>query len=159
VDPELLQRLREQSGLRLTREDALLHRGEPIEHERLQRALRTGIHRAPDGRWATRLGNDWAYLDVEDAAYFVASVQPDSDALRAALTDGRSVSLDPAQLAVGAGDALYARLPDGERARFTRAAQLQIGPLIKQDEGGRFVIVLRRAFAIGVDTGPEPMRR
>src|SRR5947208_556792 len=114
MDPEQLQRLRENSGLRLDAEGRFLHLGEPVEHERLALALHRGLHRAADGRWATRLGSDWAYVQVDDVARFIRALEPDDAAglLRAALLDGSEAAVDPATLERGAGDALYARLPD-----------------------------------------------
>ena len=152
MDPETLQRLREQSGVKLDREGRFLHQGEPIEHERTVQALHHGLHRAPDGRWATRLGTDWAYLDVEDVAYFIRAIAIDDSAgsLRAELIDGRSVDIDPSLLLTGAGDALYTRLPDGERARLSRAAQLSLAERLIEEPLGTFALkVGERRYLIG----------
>src|SRR3954468_18354630 len=108
MDPTLLEKLREASGLRLDKEGRFWHRGEPIEHARTVAVLHQGVHRAPDGRWATRIGKEWGYLDVEDAALFVRRL----DGHSAQLASGEWAEIE--SLAVGAGDALYARI-DGER--------------------------------------------
>src|SRR5207248_683250 len=136
MDPDALRRLRESSGLNLDREGRFFHQGTPIEHARTVAALHAGLHRAEDGRWATRIGRDWGYVDVEDAARFVRRVEPRADRLRAQLATGEWVETDPATLAAGADDALYVRLPDGERARLTRAAQLSLAPFVAESEGG-----------------------
>ena len=119
MDPELLQKVREASGLRLDREGAFWHRGERIEHERTLSVLRAGIHRAKDGRWATRIGAEWGYLEVEDAAFFVQRLELSGAVLRVWLTDGRELAAEVSSLALGADDALYLRA-FGERARLTR---------------------------------------
>jgi uncharacterized protein len=154
VDPALLEKLREASGLRLDREGRFWHRGEPIEHARTLAVLHQGIHRAPDGRWATRIGKEWGYLEVEDAALFVRRIE----GRRAQLASGEWVPLDPSTLAVGADDALYARV-GGERARLTRAAQLALAGALLEADGG-FALELDGArYRIGRDTGPEPVRK
>src|SRR4051794_20195133 len=136
MDEALLRRLRESSGLRLDREGRFFHQGTPIEHARTVAVLHAGLHRAEDGRWATRIGREWGYVDVEDAARFVRRLEPRDDVLRGQLATGEWVEIDPATLAAGAEDALYVRLADGERARFTRAAQLSLAPFLAQSSEG-----------------------
>ena len=53
MDPALLEKLRENSGLRLDKEGRFWHRGGAIEHARTLAVLHRGIHRAADGRWPT----------------------------------------------------------------------------------------------------------
>src|SRR5438270_4692108 len=101
MDPDLLRKLREQSGLRLDREGRFWHRGDLLEHARTVAALHRGMHRAEDGRWAVRIGSEWAYVDVEDAARFVCRVEIGGEALRAQLADGEWVEIDPATLVSG----------------------------------------------------------
>jgi uncharacterized protein len=159
VDEALLRRLRESSGLRLDREGRFFHQGTPIEHARTLAVLHAGLHRAGDGRWATRIGRDWGYVDVEDAARFVRRIEPRVGALRGQLATGEWVEIDPATLASGADDALYVRLPDGERARLTRPAQVSLLPFLAESNGAFELRLGERAFPIGRDEGREPVRR
>lgn len=159
MDPALLRKLREQSGLRLDREGQFWHRGDLLEHARTVAALHRGMHRAEDGRWAVRIGPEWAYVEVEDAARFVRRIEPRGDGLRAQLADGEWVDVDPATLASGADDALYARLPDGERARLTRAAQLSLSEDLREEDGKFSLELAGRRYPIGRDRGPEPIKR
>src|SRR3979411_2037069 len=76
VDPGLLQRMREGSGLRLDREGRFWHRGDLLEHARTVAALHRGLHRAADGRWAVRIGPEWGYVEVEDAGRFIRRIEP-----------------------------------------------------------------------------------
>ena len=158
VDPDTLRQLREQSGLRLDKEGRFWHRGGLVEHARTFAVLHQGIHRAPDGRWATRIGKDWAYLDVEDAALWIRRIEPSGTKLRAQLASGEWVQIDPATLAAGAEDALYARV-GGERARLTREAQLSLSDFLREDRHGFLLELGARRFRIGRDRGPEPTRR
>src|SRR2546429_9287916 len=130
VDPDKLRQLREQSGLRLDKEGRFWHRDGLVEHARTYAVLHQGIHRAADGRWATRIGKDWAYLDVEDAALFIRRIEPAGSGLRGQVASGEWAEIDPATLAAGADDALYVRVR-GERARLTRAAQLSLSDRLR----------------------------
>jgi hypothetical protein len=155
VDEAQLQLLREASGLRLDREGRFFHRGGLIEHERTLSVLQRGIHRAPDGRWATRIGSEWGYLDVEDAALFVQQVAQDGTRLRGELTTGEWEELT--EFSAGADDALYARVR-GERARLTRAAQASLLPWLHEEAGEFWLQLESLRMPIGVDGGPEPRR-
>ena len=158
MDAATLQLLREQSGLRLDREGRFWHRGGEVTHARTSAVLHRGIHRAEDGRWATRIGKEWGYLEVEDAALFVRRIEPAGAKLRAQLASGEWVDVDPATLAAGADDALYARV-NGERARLTRPAQLSLSEWLEEDAAGFALRLGGRAFRIGRDAGPEPRLR
>jgi|SRR4051794_20730449 hypothetical protein len=158
VDPAVLERLREQSGLRLDKEGRFWHRGGLVEHARTNAVLHQGIHRAPDGRWATRIGKEWGYLEVEDAALWVRRIEPHGERLRGQLASGDWVEIDPSTLSAGADDALYVRVK-GERARLTRPAQLSLSELLEEDPGGFALRLGDRAFTIGRDAGPEPTGR
>ena len=157
MDAAALQSLREQSGLRLDREGRFWHRGGLVEHARTNAVLHQGIHRAPDGRWATRIGKEWGYLDVEDAALFIRRIEPKGASLRAQLASGEWVDVDPSMLAAGADDALYARV-NGERARLTRAAQLSLSDLLEEGASGFVLRLGDLEFPIGHDPGPEPRK-
>ncbi len=159
MDLELLRKLREQSGLRLDREGRFWHRGDLLEHARTVAALHRGLHRAEDGRWAVRIGPEWAYVEVEDAGRFVRRIEPRGRKLRAQLADGEWIEVDPATLGAGADDALYVRTPDGDRARLTRAAQLSLAENLREDAGAYSLELAGRRYPIGRDAGPEPTRR
>jgi uncharacterized protein len=155
MDSATLQLLREQSGLRLDKEGRFWHRGGLVTHARTNAVLHQGIHRAPDGRWATRIGKEWGYLEVEDAALFIRRIEPAGASLRAQLASGEWVDVDPSTLAAGADDALHARV-NGERARLTRPAQLSLSEWLEEDAGGFALRLHGRTFPIGRDAGPEP---
>jgi uncharacterized protein len=146
LDPVELQRLREASGLRLDSEGRFFHRGELITHARTVEVLHRGVHRAPDGRWATRIGSEWGYLEVEDAALFVQEI----DGARARMLTGEWEPIE--SLSLGLSDVLYARIR-GERARLSRDAQLSLD--LREESPGKY---FSGPFAIGVDTGHEPRR-
>ena len=151
-----VEKLREQSGLRLDKEGRFWHRGGLIEHARTLAVLHRGVHRAPDGRWAARIGREWGYLEVEDAALFVHRIDSRQGA-RAQLASGEWVPVE--SFASGADDALYVRVR-GERARLTRAAQLALADQLREEAPGVFALELSgRLWPIGRDEGPEPRRQ
>ena len=154
MDEAQLLKLREDSGLRLDKEGRFWHRGGLVEHARTLAVLHQGIHRAADGRWATRIGREWGYLEVEDAALWIRRIEPG----RAQLASGEWVEFDPATLASGADDALYARVR-GERARLTRAAQLALADALHEEPGGFSLELAGRQYRIVRDTGPEAVRK
>jgi hypothetical protein len=155
VDELELEKLREASGLRLDKEGRFWHRGEPVEHERTISVLHRGIHRAPDGRWATRIGHEWGYLEVEDAALFVQQLSVADGSLRGQLLTGEWVEIS--ELSHGADDALYTRVR-GERARLSRPAQASLMPWLHEEAGTYFLDANGARVAIGTDRGPEPQR-
>jgi uncharacterized protein len=159
VDPALLRKLREESGLRLDREGQFWHRGDRLEHARTLAALHRGLHRADDGRWAVRIGPEWAYVDVEDAARFIRRIEVRGSGLRAQLATGDWIEIDASTLGSGADDALYARTPDGERARLTRAAQLSLSDHLREDRGAFSLEISGTRYSIGRDAGTEPVKR
>ena len=162
MDPALLDRLREDSGLRLDKEGRFWHRDGLVEHARTLAVLHQGIHRAADGRWATRIGREWGYLEVEDAALWIRRIETQAPAggesARAQLASGEWVDFDPATLASGADDALYARIR-GERARLTRPAQLALSDALSEEPGGFVLELAGQRYRVGRDDGPEARRK
>ena len=143
LSPEELERFR-QLGLRLDREGRWWHEGQIVEHRGLARALTRWIDRLPDGRFIVRLDAErFAYVDVEDAPFIVATVLLDREAdgvhVSLQLSDGSSEELAYETLSVGPDNALYCEVKAGRfSARFSRAAYYLLGELIEEAEGGGF---------------------
>jgi hypothetical protein len=149
-----LKALRESSGLSLDAEGNFFVHGEKVEHARSQLVLTQGMHRASDGRWATRIGREWGYVKVADVAHFVRRIEPVHDAatpglLRATLTSGEEELIDGATFSSGLGDALYVTLKSGEKARLSRPAQLSLVPWMIEDEHGVALELDGELFPIG----------
>jgi hypothetical protein len=131
-----LEALRAASGLAVDDEGRFLHRGEPVTHLRTLEALWRSLERAPDGRWQVRIGRERAWVEVGETPWAVQGVRLDADPPVLRLSGGREEPLDPATLAVGADGVLRCTLRDGERARFTRAAQIALGLALEEDPAG-----------------------
>ncbi len=143
--PEALELLRSASGLSLDEEGRFLHRGEPITHARTLEVLHRSLERMPGGRYLVRIGRESAWVALADAPYAVRGVAPDEGGRAPSLflSDGGAERLDPATLRVGEDGVLRCRVKGGHEARFTRAAQIQLGLALEEDPQGSGRLFLR----------------
>ena len=133
---------REDSGLVLDRELNWLHDGERITHPKIIEAFNVGLVPTDDGRFQLHVGNDWAYVTVEGAAYRVNAIDTDGVRVYLRLSDRTGEPLDPSTLSLGPDGVLGARVKNGRAgARFSREAQFALGQLLVR-EGARSVLVL-----------------
>jgi hypothetical protein len=139
-----LEILRGRSGLAVDDEGRFLHRGEPIAHARTREVLWRSLGRDAGGRWRVSIGRESATVEVAETPWVVRGLLLDGPVPLLLLPDGRREPLDPATLALGADGVLRCRLRDGERARFSRAAQVALGLALDEDEpgSGRYHLVL-----------------
>ena len=145
---------REDSGLVLDRDLNWFHDGEPITHPKIIEAFNVGLVPTDDGRFQLRIGNDWAYVAVEGAAYRVNAIDADEARVYLRLSDRTGEALDPATLRLGDDGVLTARVKAGRAgARFSREAQFALGQLLAP-EGGVWVLRLPKA-SIGVPIDPS----
>jgi len=142
-DPDLLERLRGESGLSVDAEGRFLHRGEPITHARTLELLWSSLAPAPGGRWQVTIGRESAYVEVDETPWAVRGVRLEGGTATLLLAGGREVPLLPASLRLGADGVLRCAVPEGP-ARFTRAGQLALGSQLEEDPpgSGRFALVL-----------------
>jgi hypothetical protein len=103
----------------------------------MQRAFASWLRRHPDdGRFILSNGYDWTYLTVEGPAFFVQSVlAAQADRPQLQLLDGRILPLQAPDLRCDAAGRLWLRLPEGEQACFTGAAQRALEPWLTEQEG------------------------
>ena len=143
MNPELLEILRRNSGLTLDREGRFFHKGQAIVHKRSVSALEKGLELREDGEVVVHLGNQWAYVEVEDSMYVIRNIVPQRDqdgalvCLTLVMTGERREILDPLTLILKPPSDLYC-LVDGHRirARFLRPAFHALEPfLVESDKG------------------------
>jgi hypothetical protein len=129
---------REDSGIRLDAALRWWHDDEPIEHPRIIELFNGSLVLDEEGRYQLRIGGDWCYVQVEDAAYEVRAVDvTPGERVSVRLSDRTAEALEPATLALGPDGVLSCRVKGGRaRARFSRDAQHQLGELLEQDEAG-----------------------
>ncbi len=141
MDPAILERLREESGLSIDEEGRLLHRGEPITHRRTLEVLWASLERAADGRYQVRVGRESAWVRLADAPYVVRAVEGDPP--RLTLSDGTGEPLRPETLRLGRDGVLRCLVKGDHRARFGRAAQVALGLTMEEDPASPSGFALR----------------
>jgi uncharacterized protein len=93
------------------------------------------------GKYFVELNEEVCYLDVEDTAFVVMSVNKRKAAsngheqIDVLLSDDCLEKLDLSSLAVGEDNIMYCRIKDGKfTARFTRNSYYQLAEFIEQDD-------------------------
>lgn len=141
-------------GLVLHRDGRFLHEGAPIENARLRAAFDRGVRWLPrEGKYVVMLGHFRGQLDVEEAGFFVRSVDLARGAI--ALSDGSSEPLDVATLRASALDpeALLCTISRpgavwGVPARFERGAQAELLGAVVQSDGSFAIEIAGRRVAL-----------
>jgi uncharacterized protein len=159
--PEKRWHTREDSGLVLDRHLQWLHDGEPILHPRIVELFNQSLVPTEDGRFQLRVGEDWAYVTVEDAAYRVNGVDAGESAVYLRLSDRTGEALDVSTLVLGPDGVLSARVKAGRaRARFSREAQVAFGQLLEDSPEGPTLALPSARLAVPLSPGvlrePEP---
>jgi uncharacterized protein len=152
--PPVRWHTREDSGLLLDKQLRWFHDGEPVQHPKIVELFNESLVPTEDGRFQLRVGKDWAYVTVEDAAYRVTGLDTTETAVFLRLSDRTGEALVPATLALESDGVLSVRVKQGRaKARFSRAAQVSLGALLEESEEG---LVLRLgATHIPVPLPPE----
>ena len=136
--PPVRWHTREDSGIRLDREGRWWHDGERIEHPKIVEAFNRGLTPEADGRYKLSFGNDWCFVEVEDAAYRVLGLERNAGGPPVlALSDRTHEPLIPETLAVESDQVFSCRVKGGRaKARFSRDAQAALGELLEERAGG-----------------------
>src|SRR5687768_849668 len=127
-----------ESTIRLDEDGRFWHDGQLVTHDGMAKAFASWIGRHPDdNRYFLSNGYDWSYFTVADVPYFVTGLRIEGDHATLLISDGSEEPLAPETLQVGARDALYVRIKQGQfEARFTPGSQAALGPLLVEGEGG-----------------------
>jgi hypothetical protein len=151
-------------GLVLHSDGRFTHEGEPIRNRKLRAAFERSVRYLPDERtYVVQLGRFRGVVDVEEAGFFVRSVDLARGAVR--LSDGSEEPLDPASLRLsplGDGALLCtvkrALAPSGLPARFERGAQAELLLGVEETSDGlqlRLACVSHRLSTLQ----PDPLRQ
>lgn len=136
-------------GLVLHHDGRFTHEGLPITNARLRAAFDRGVRFLPvEGKYVVQLGRFRGEIEVEEAAFFVRSV----DLARATvvLSDGSEERLDVASLRPSPIDGAFlctvkrALVPAGLPARFSHSAQAELLEAAEEDAAGRAWLRLGR---------------
>ena len=143
---------REDSGLILDRELNWIHDGERITHPKIIEAFNQGLVPTEDGRFQLRIGNDWAWVTVEEAAYRVNAIDTDEARVYLRLSDRTGEALDPSTLRLGEDGVLTARVKGGRAgARFSRDAQFALGQILVPEGSGWALLLPRARIPVSID--------
>jgi hypothetical protein len=145
LTPDEIEKLRENSHIRLDREGRFWHEGALVEHPRVAEAFHRGLARAPDGRPTITFGRTWCYIETEGVLYLVRTAigrLNQGGALTSAivrLDDGseETVALTARTVGMDGSGVLYLRVKAGkEWARLLPPAQAELGRYVDADEVG-----------------------
>jgi len=115
---------------------------ERIDNPRIAMLFSQSIRQNPDGSYFLQVAEERAAISVEDTPYVIRSVEDDGHGgFMMILNDDTREPLEPATLAVGADNVLYARVKGSKyRARFLRPAYYHLSGNFETDTSGRFFI-------------------
>jgi hypothetical protein len=115
---------------------------ERIDNPRIALLFSRSIKQNPDGSFFLQVAEERAPISVEDTPYVVKGIEDDGQGgFMLILNDDTREALDPASLAIGADNVLYARVKAGKyRARFLRPAYYHLSGNFESDGAGRFFI-------------------
>jgi uncharacterized protein len=115
---------------------------ERIDNPRIALLFSQSIKRNPDGSYFLQVAEERAPITVEDTPYVVKGIEDDGKGgFMLILNDDTREAMDPASLAIGADNVLYARVKDGKyRARFLRPAYYHLSANFESDGAGRFFV-------------------
>lgn len=131
----------ESFGLVLHHDGRWTHEGLPIRHQRLREKFDRSVVYLPDeGKYVVKVGRFRGQVDVEEAGFFVRSV--DLEAGRVRLSDGSDDRLALETLRASPIDGAWLcrvktdLAPDGLLARFTHAAQAELLCAVEETGAG-----------------------
>jgi len=136
--------------IRIDKDGLWYYRGTEMFRKDIVQSLYRHLKRDQDGRYRIEIGEDRAYVDVEDTPYVVQSVSciftegKGEDVITLHMPDDSMAELDPSTLRVGADNTLYGIMAGlGFEARFSRSSYYQLAEHIEFDAGqGKFYICL-----------------
>jgi len=131
-----------ESTIVLDAEGRFFHDGAPVEHAGMKRAFASWIARHPDdGRFILTNGWDFSYFTVEDTPFFVEGIRATERGITLCLFDGSEEPLDPETLTLDENGVLRTTVKGGAfDARFSRSAQLALGPHLEEGSSGKPVL-------------------
>jgi hypothetical protein len=126
--------------IRIDKDGAWYYRGREMFRKDIVQSLYRHLKRDSDGRYRIEIGEDRAYVDVEDTPYVVQSVSciftegMGKDVISLHMPDDSVVELDPSTLRVGADNTLYGIMAGlGFEVRFSRSSYYQLAEHIEFD--------------------------
>lgn len=138
LTPEQLDYLRRHSKLRIDRESKFWLDGRLVENERVQLLFHQCLHiEESTGDLKLVVGQQWAYIEtIDDTGWFVRRVEVGADGCMLTLADESRERLDPSTLTMATDTDVYCVISGNRRARFLRAALIDIAPALEETKAG-----------------------
>ena len=135
---EQLDVLRRNSKLRIDREGRWWLDGRLVENDKVQVLFHQCLSVDPvSGQPRLTVGTQWAFVQfIDDTAWFVTRVQVEHDRCLLTLADGSLEHLEPTTLSMASDVDVYCVLSGSRRARFLRAALIDLAPHIEETRNG-----------------------
>ena len=141
MDPEWLDALRRNSGLRLTADGQFRFKDAPVPHPRVQRLFHQGIRVLEDGQVTLTVGEQWAYVSCEGVARFVERVATHGEGLLLSFLGGDELCSSEPRIAAGPDDRLYLWIADdAPPAVLLRAAHQRLSAWFVEGADGAVVL-------------------
>ena len=145
MDPEVLEALRRNSGLRLDQEGRFHFHARLVENDRVQAFFHRHLTIRGDGDVTLKVGQQWAYVACASVARFVDKIQPRGTKLMLRYRHRDIEELVEPLMGFGPDGRCYLwSKPDGSPALLTRGAHQALEPLLEEREG-RIVVQLGEA--------------
>jgi len=129
-------------NIRIDKEGVWYYQGAEMFRREFVNFFYQNLHVDEKGRYFIELPHDRCFVDVEDTAYIVKTVDYEKaeNGNRAGidlrLSDETTETLDPLTIWISPDNVMYCRVREGSfRARFSRAAYYQLAEHIEHDEG------------------------
>jgi len=131
-----------ESTIKLDRFGRFFHDGEPVQHDGLAGGFARWVARHPDnGRYILSNGHDWCYFTVEATPYFVRGLRVIDGGAQLTLSDQTKELLNPKGACIDDDGVVRVSVKGGAfQARFTQAAQLELAPLLADEEPCALVV-------------------
>jgi hypothetical protein len=128
-------------NIRIDKEGVWYYQGAEMFRREFVNYFYQHLHLDDAGRYVIILPNDRCYVDVEDAAYIIKTVDYEKTGkdketgIDLLLCDDTREILDPRTIWIGNGNVMYCRVRGNKfKARFSRAAYYQLAEHIVHDE-------------------------
>ncbi|MFT7581837.1 MAG: hypothetical protein ACI9MR_003515 [Myxococcota bacterium] len=107
LDPAVLEALRRNSGVHVTRDGVFEFHGRPVDNTRVRALFHSGLVVRDDGEVILTVGAMWAYVTCDSAARFVRALDDRDGVLTSRLLDGTMLTTDAPVVAYGPDDRFY----------------------------------------------------
>jgi len=132
------------ADIKIDKEGNWYYRGAEMFRKDIVKYFYEHLKMDDEGRYVIEIPGDSCFVEVEDTAFVVKSVDFTDRGIILHISDGSIEKLDPATLYLGEGNVMYCKIKNGSfPARFNRASYYQLAAHISHDEkSGAFYLTI-----------------